>query len=71
MAAEQSLLRAAKAANVKLVRLGDAVLLLPRSQHRQRGVRIELLNCHVMGICNHLCTWVTLRPHAWHRLTVE
>ena len=58
----EALFDTARAAHVRLVRLGDSVLLRPRARQRIRGVQVELDDYRAANIIRYLCDWVAYSP---------
>ena len=56
--AGDALLQAAARARIKLVKLGDTVLLLPAIKQWTRGVLVVLTTPEAINISSHLEAWV-------------
>ena len=69
--AGDALLQAATNARIRLVKLGDTVLLLPSTKQRTRGVLVPLATPEAISIGNHLAAWVAQHPRTWHTKGVD
>ena len=56
--AGDALLQAVANAQIKLVKLGDTVLLLPTIKQRTRGVLVVLTTPEAINLSSHLEAWV-------------
>ena len=64
--AGDALLQAAANARIRLVKLGDTVLLLPATKQWTRGVLVTLTVPAAASISGHLAAWVAQHPRTWH-----
>ena len=64
--AGDALLQAVANARIRLVKLGDSVLLLPATKQRTRGVLVVLAAPEAISISGHLAAWVAQHPRTWH-----
>ena len=64
--AGDALLQAASNAQIRLVKLGDSVLLLPATKQWTRGVLVTLTAPEAASISGHLAAWVAQHPRTWH-----
>lgn len=61
-----ALLQPAADARIRLVKLGDSVLLLPVTKQQIRGALVTLVAPEATSISGHLAAWVALHPRTWH-----
>ena len=64
--AGDALLQVAANAQIRLVKLGDAVLLLPDTKQRTHGVLVTLAIPEATSIRSHPAAWVAQHPRTWH-----
>ena len=64
--AGDALLQAASNAQIRLVKLGDSVLLLPATKQWTRGVLVTLTAPEAASISGHLAAWGAQLPRTWH-----
>ena len=69
--AGDALLHAATNARIRMVKLGDTVLLLPSTKQRTRGVLVPLAIPEAVSIGAHLVAWVAQYPRTWHTKGVD
>ena len=64
--AGDALLQAAANTRIRLVKLGNTVLLLPATKQWTCGVLVLLTAPEAASISGHLAAWVAQHPHTWH-----
>ena len=64
--AGDNLLQAAANAQIRLVKLGNSVLLLPATKQQTRGVMVTLALPETASISGHLAAGVVQHPRTWH-----
>ena len=69
--AGDALLQAMANARIRLVKLGDTVLLLPAIKQRTRGVLVTLATPEAISISSHLVAWVAQHPRTWHTKGID
>ena len=69
--AGDALLQAATNARIRMVKLGDTVLLLPSTKQWTRGVLVPLATPEAVSIGAHLAAWVAQYPRTWHTKGVD
>ena len=69
--AGDALLQAAANARIRLVKLGDTVLLLPDTKQQTCGVLVTLSTPEATSISSHLAAWVAQHPRTWHTKGVD
>ena len=69
--AGDALLQAATNAYIRMVKLGDTVLLLPSTKQWTRGVLVPLVTPEAISIGTHLAAWVAQHPRTWHTKGVD
>ena len=66
-----ALLQAAANARIRMVKLGNTVLLLPATKQRTRGVLVTLATPEATSISSHLVAWVAQYPRTWHTKGID